>query len=129
MVSRLSGATPTRAAIAFRSSVPSSGSAARSVSESTGPTPGALWSSASRSRQIELCCTSAAIRREVGVRPAKFAGQVRDVRREALLDARPTRDEHLLQATLLGREHLDQLAAPGEECLEFLMLRIGQRSR
>jgi hypothetical protein len=40
--SRFKGATPTKAARRFRSSVPSSGSSANSVLASTGPTPGTL---------------------------------------------------------------------------------------
>ena len=44
-LSRLKGATPTRAAIARRFSRPSSGSWASSVSESCSPTPGTLRSS------------------------------------------------------------------------------------
>ena len=52
--SRFKGATPTKAARRFRSSVPSSGSSANSVLASTGPTPGTLLSKASFSRHARL---------------------------------------------------------------------------
>ena len=50
-LSRLKGATPTRAAMAFRSSVPSSGSSRMRVAAVTGPIPLTVRSRASASRQ------------------------------------------------------------------------------
>ena len=46
LLSRLNGATPTRAAIFFRSRLPSSGKRPSSVAAATGPMPGAVRSGA-----------------------------------------------------------------------------------
>lgn len=55
--SRLSGATPTSFAISRRESRPSSGRSTSSVSETTRPTPGTLWSTSSRWRHAGLSRT------------------------------------------------------------------------
>src|SRR3954447_16423539 len=57
-LSRLNGATPTRAAACRRVSEPSSGSSARSVRALTGPTPGTERSSSSLARQSGLSRTA-----------------------------------------------------------------------
>src|SRR5690349_15943571 len=53
-LSRLNGATPTRAAACRRVSEPSSGSSAKSVRALTGPTPGTERNSSSLARQTAL---------------------------------------------------------------------------
>src|SRR5579859_7510076 len=53
-LSRLSGASPTSAAIGLRSSVPSSGRSANSTALTTGPMPGTLRNTFSCSRHSEL---------------------------------------------------------------------------
>ena len=52
--SQLNGATPAKAAIRWRLSVPNSGSSSRSVRAETGPMPGTLRYKVSRSRQTGL---------------------------------------------------------------------------
>src|SRR5438552_1188655 len=54
-LSRFSGATPTKAAICLRSSVPNSGRSASRVRLNTGPTPGTLCSRSSWARHRGLC--------------------------------------------------------------------------
>ena len=51
-LSRLSGATPTRAATWPRFRLPNSGRCASNIEESTGPTPGTLRTSSSRARHM-----------------------------------------------------------------------------
>src|SRR5205823_1261879 len=59
--SRLNGAKPTRAAICWRLSLPSSGSSAMSVAAVASPTPGTLLSSACLPRQSSSRSISSAI--------------------------------------------------------------------
>src|SRR5215217_1495692 len=97
--SRFKGATPTRAARRFRSSVPSSGSSASSVLASTGPTPGTLLSKASFSRLDRLV--------QITFDALKFPLQPPHVRLDALLHGFARRGA---EAVSFGGEHAHDLA-------------------
>src|SRR5215211_7808554 len=71
--SRLKGATPTKDERRLWVMVPSSGSSAKSVLASTGPTPGTLLSSCSLRRQTSLCWTASWSSRSV--RSSSFSSQ------------------------------------------------------
>src|SRR5215207_5215551 len=73
--SRLSGATPTRAATRLWVSVPSSGTPASRVRARTGPTPGTLLRSASFSPKAGLLSIAAS--RSRSVRESSFSSHLR----------------------------------------------------
>src|SRR3954451_15221940 len=104
-LSRLNGATPTRAAAWRRVREPSSGSSASSVRALTGPTPGVERSSSSLARQSGLSRTARSRSRSIPVRALPEPAQVGV--------------EPLVQGGIggmapvaLGDEHLEQLPTP-----------------
>src|SRR5215218_3682936 len=90
--SLLSGATPTKAASCLGGRLPSSGSSAKSVLATTGPTPGTPRSSSSFSRQVGL--SSIASSRSRSMRESSFSNHLTCASRRlrtALVVATPRR--------------------------------------
>jgi len=120
-LSRLKGATPTKAAIRFRLSAPSSGNPATRVAENTKPTPGAVqssWSLGTPDRTL----------------PDGFPELPIDVFEALLdpgdvfLDARVDGLRGSSQTVFLGGEHLYQLPPTGNEGAELGCLLVLERS-
>src|SRR5258708_25153018 len=117
-LSRLNGASPARAAICLRLSIPSSGNCASRVIESTLPTPGTERSNSSRSRHNGVSRINSP---RFIVETGKALFQPSDVVINAMVQdfwgSGP--------AILLRRQHLDQLSPPGNQCFERLGLFVG----
>src|SRR5882724_97452 len=119
-LSRLNGATPTRAAILRRVSRPSSGRSAMRVNAVTGPIPGTerRRSSASRQPGLERIVSC------IGIDLPEGAFEPADVDRNPPLQLGIA---HEAATVCFGAEHFDQLATAGHEFAQDLGLRIRQR--
>src|SRR3954452_17106997 len=103
-LSRLNGATPTRAAAWRRVSEPSSGSSASRVRALTGPTPGTERSSSSLARQTALSRTAVPRSRSI---PASASSEPAQVGVDPLVQGGIGR----VAPVALGDQHLEQLTA------------------
>ena len=119
-LSRLRGATPTKAAICWRVRAPVSGSSAKRVRERTGPTPGTLCSRLSVSRQDMALVQGPP---QVLIQRPQLLLQPLDVGLETRAQAR----ERALEPVALGSEHDDELPPPcqqGAQGLGFWASRV-----
>ena len=110
-LSRLKGATPTRAATCRREQRPSSGNSASKVAAVTGPMPGMLWSQVARGRRVGSACTTAA------ERPVRLLDQTRQHGQERVAAGQLV-GRQVAALLLLGHARRDQLVPAAGEGLE-----------
>ena len=120
-LSRLKGATPTRAAICRRERVPSSGSSASRVALAVGPMPGMLWSQTARTRRAASAWRAAAIWASRASQALGEPGQVS-------VDVGPDHGRGQRAPLLLGDPSRQELAPAGDQGVQFLTGGRGARA-